>query len=120
MAMLLYDSDCGFCTRSAKWVERHSSGLTVKALYEADLASLGVDEMRSLTEVPFVHDDGRVTWGSDAMGDALRYSGMPWSIAGAVITAWPVRLVARRVYPLVARNRHRLPGGTAACELPKQ
>lgn len=116
--MLLYDADCGFCTRCARWLDAHAPGLEVRPMHTVDLARLGVDEARATREVPFVLADGSVAWGAAAIGESLRRCRAPWSSAGRVLLAPPVLAVARPVYALVARNRHRLPGGTAACALP--
>jgi predicted DCC family thiol-disulfide oxidoreductase YuxK len=41
----------------------------------------------------------------------------PWPAAGAVLSAPLVAQAAQAVYRVVASNRHRLPGGTPACDL---
>lgn len=114
---LLYDADCGFCTRSAHWAQ--TRGATVRPMQAVDLAALGVDAGRALSEVPYRHADGQVTWGAAAIADTLTDCGMPWRAAGLALRTRPAQRLARPVYAAVAANRHRLPGGTAACELPR-
>ncbi len=41
----------------------------------------------------------------------------PWAVAGRILLAPPVSWVAPLGYRLVARYRHRLPGGTPACKV---
>jgi predicted DCC family thiol-disulfide oxidoreductase YuxK len=57
-----------------------------------------------------------------AIADLLRTAARPrdlgWRLAGTVLAVPPVRALAWPVYRWVARHRHQLPGGTAACELP--
>ena len=66
---------------------------------------------------------GRVSTGPVAIADVLRSArgtrGLPWRMAGRLLALRPVLWLAWPAYRLVARNRHRLPGGTAACELPR-
>ena len=48
----------------------------------------------------------------------LRASRGPWPVVGQLLRLPGVRRVAGWGYAVVARNRHRLPGATAACEVP--
>lgn len=113
---LLYDADCGFCSRSASWLV--ASGVPgVRSMQSLDLAALGVDAVRAGREIPAVLADGRVVYGARAIGEALRFG--PWWLRGAgwLIRrplAWPADLV----YRFVSRFRHRLPGGTGESRLP--
>lgn len=115
--MLLYDPDCGFCTTTANRMRGWGLGCAIEPITPLRLAELGVDPRRVIREVPFVHDDGRVVHGSDAMAAALRTGALPLRVAGAIISSAPVRPLAQLVYRQVAAHRHQLPGGTAACEL---
>ena len=115
----LFDGDCAFCTRSAEVARRLlPADVRVVAWQLADLAALGVTERRARQEVLFVDRDGRVSGGAPAVARGLRAAGLPWSLLDAVLSAPPVRWVAPAVYRLVAANRYRLPGGTAACRVP--
>ena len=117
-ARLLYDADCGFCTRSARWLVAHGCRAQVAPLQSVDLAASGVDEGRALREVPFVDGDGRVTYGADAVAAALRTCSWPYPLAAQLISLLP--WLARPVYRWVAEHRHELPGGSSACALPPQ
>lgn len=114
MTTLLYDADCGFCTRTATWLGRW---LRVAPLQASDLDALGVDVARAERELPAVLPSGEVRYGAAAFAAAL-LSG-PWFLRpfGRLLDAPGVRGVAGRVYRRVAANRHRLPGGTGACQL---
>jgi predicted DCC family thiol-disulfide oxidoreductase YuxK len=48
----------------------------------------------------------------------LTAAGGLWTVPGVVMRVPPVSWVAHGVYRLVADNRQRMPGGTAACMLP--
>ena len=116
---LLFDGDCAFCTRSADVARRVlPAGVDVVAWQFADLDAFGTTAERARSEVLWVDRDGTVSGGAPAVARALRAAGLPWALAGAVLSVPPVRWVAPFVYRLVAANRYRLPGGTAACRLP--
>lgn len=56
--------------------------------------------------------------GPDAIAALLRSSNAFWRPFGWVLKLRPVLAIAWPLYRLIARNRHRLPGGTAACAVP--
>ncbi|MFT3969432.1 MAG: DUF393 domain-containing protein [Micropruina sp.] len=117
---LLYDADCGFCTASAEWLRRRRLGAAISPLQGADLTALGVDGERARREVPFVEPGPsgvRVGYGHVAVGRALATGSPGWRLTGWLLTHPPVSWLARPAYALVARNRHRLPGSTAACRI---
>ena len=116
---LLFDGDCAFCTRSADVARRVlPAGVDVTAWQFADLAGFGVSAERAQQEVLWVDRDGAVSGGAPAVARALRAAGLPWSVLGALLSVPPLRWLAPPVYRLVAANRYRLPGGTAACRVP--
>lgn len=117
--LMLYDGDCGFCTSTALasrggWFRAR---VEVKPFQRADLVvhNLTVDKCGETLHV--VDNDGSVHVGSDAVAVVLRESRWPWPVVGAVLRLPGVRWVAQKAYGLVARNRHRLPGGTPTCQL---
>lgn len=116
---LLYDADCGFCSAVARRLPRLRLAAEVVAMQAVDLPALGVDAGRALTEMPFVEATGRVTYGHRAWATALRHSAPVLRPLGPVLDHWPVEPVARRVYAWVSSHRHLMPGGTAACSLPR-
>lgn len=132
--VLVFDGDCAFCSSCVRWGERYlrqtlaSGGWEAVAFQFADLAALDalaggrgeVSAERAEREVLWVTPSGRVYGGAQAVARLLMRSGGAWAYLGAVLTAAPVRPVAGVVYRWVARNRHRMPGGTAACALPNR
>ncbi|MER5572265.1 thiol-disulfide oxidoreductase DCC family protein [Streptomyces massasporeus] len=117
--VLIFDGDCGFCTTSVDVVQRLvRPRCEVVAWQHADLESLGVTEERARHEALWVTPTGLVYGGARAVAKVLLSAGGVWSVVGAVLTLPPVRWVAHGVYRLVADNRGRLPGGTAACAVP--
>lgn len=120
-AILIYDGDCGFCTTSATWI----AGKWVDATTQlTPWQFLTVSQFREYDLTPelaqqrvYWHDDSGLYGAERAIARALRAARRPWSFLGAVIDVRPIRWIARPVYWLVARYRHRLPGGTPACQM---
>ncbi|MFJ3440786.1 thiol-disulfide oxidoreductase DCC family protein [Streptomyces sp. NPDC086081] len=117
--VLIFDGDCGFCTTSVGVVRRVvRPRCEIVPWQRADLASLGVTEERARHEALWVTPTGRVYGGAQAVAKILLSAGGVWAVAGAILTLPLVRRAAHGVYRLVAVNRGRLPGGTAACAVP--
>jgi predicted DCC family thiol-disulfide oxidoreductase YuxK len=116
---LVFDGDCGFCTRSAEVARRVlPAGVAVTAWQFADLAALGTTAQRAQREALWIGADGRVAGGATAVSRALRATGGVWLVLGWLLAVPPVSWLARVVYRVVAANRMRLPGGTPACAAP--
>ena len=117
---LIYDGDCGFCTSSARWIARRWDA----SIEAVPWQQFGVDGLPGLglTEV----EVGRSAWwivpGQAPEGDHLAIirslqASAGWTRwLGAVLAVPPLRWVSAALYPVVARNRSRLPGGTPACK----
>ncbi|GAB2826891.1 hypothetical protein GCM10027176_34020 [Actinoallomurus bryophytorum] len=116
--VLLYDGDCGFCTTSVGFLERHIPTTAEVTPYQfADLKALGTTAARADREVLWVEED-RIFGGAQAIARLLIDARGPWRPLGLLIRVPPFRWLAAGVYHLVTVNRHRLPGGTPACALP--
>ena len=116
---LIYDGDCGFCTRSASLARRVlPADCAVVPWQGADLAAVGATAERAQSEVLWVPRTGDVVGGARAVAAALRSAGPGWAVLGRLLQLPPVDRLADAVYRAVAANRMRLPGGTAACALP--
>jgi predicted DCC family thiol-disulfide oxidoreductase YuxK len=121
LPVLLYDGDCGFCTRAiTTLLAEPRRPVTLRMWQEADLESLGTNESRATREMLWVHRDGRVTGGAMAFADLFRHLGGPWRVLDLLLRTPPTRWLAVGVYRTIARNRNRMPGGTAACAIPRQ
>lgn len=118
--VFLFDGDCGFCTLCARFVERHlPTTARVVAWQFADLDRLGVTAGAAEAAVQWIPSAGPVTAGPAAIADLLRDAGSCWRPLGSFLGTRPVLWMAWPAYRSVARNRHRLPGGTATCSLPQ-
>ncbi|MFF4648760.1 thiol-disulfide oxidoreductase DCC family protein [Streptomyces sp. NPDC001380] len=129
--VLVYDGDCAFCSRCVGLAARlpadpAARGWDAVPFRTADLAGLDarcgglglVTARRAGREVLWVTPGGQVYGGAQAVARLLMRAGGVWIVPGALVTLPPVRWAAAGVYRLVARHRHRMPGGTAACALP--
>jgi predicted DCC family thiol-disulfide oxidoreductase YuxK len=113
--VLVFDGDCAFCTSCARLLERIGPEAAIVAWQVADLDELGITEAQAAEAVRWVEADGTVRSGHEALAAALSEAGLPWRIVGRAILLPGVSRLAAAGYRLVARNRHRLPGGTPAC-----
>lgn len=129
-ALLVYDGDCGFCTRSVQAIERwvRPASVSFQPWQGLDLAALELTEDQVNTAVQWCVPAGEGpaggrllarASGAAALGQVLRRGSAPWQVLGTLLALPPVSWLAAGVYRLIARNRHRMPGGTAACALPR-
>ena len=109
---LVYDADCGFCTRSAYWLDE-----APVPWHTLDLDELHVTRAEADANAGYL-EDGRITHlGASAIARALRAKRGGARFLGWAITVPGLRELAAIVYPRIAANRHRMPGGTAACRI---
>lgn len=118
--VLLFDGDCAFCTSCVRLVERRiRPEAEIVAWQFADLAQLGVSEEQATDALQWVASDGSVRSGHEAVAAMLGSSGAIWRLAGRILLLPGISWVAARAYRSIASNRHRLPGGTPACQVPR-
>ena len=109
---LVYDADCGFCTRSAHWLDEAPI-----AWHTLDLDALHVTQGEADANAGYL-EDGKITdLGADAIIAALRAKRGSGRLLGLLMATPGIRQIAHLVYPRIAANRHRMPGGTAACKI---
>ena len=109
---VVYDADCGFCTRSAHWVD--ADPVTWQSL---DLGHVGATPEDADNFAGWLVAGRIEALGAPAIAAALVARG-GWArpLGRLIQLPWVSRLAAV-VYRVVARHRHRLPGGTAACRI---
>lgn len=115
--VFIYDADCGFCTTSASWLAKKGTFDLQAWQFVDDLSALGLDYEMVTSAAHWVVDGKVVASGSDAIGRALVSRGGVWAIAGRITLSRLVRPLASFVYGKIAANRHKMPGGTAACKI---
>jgi len=117
--LLIFDGDCSFCTSSAEWIRHHvPAGTHVEPWQRLDLATFDLTERDVSTAAYWVDADGRSYRGHRAIAKALVAAGGAWKAVGIVLQVPPFSWLAALGYVVIAKNRHRLPGGTPACKLP--
>ncbi len=125
-AILLYDGDCGVCTRLAGFVARRlrpgapegTLAYEISAYQDADLQPLGLTPAQCEAALQWVDSGGRIFRAQDAVARLLLASAAWARPLGMVLLAPGVHALAGLIYRAVAANRSRLPGGTPACQLP--
>ena len=118
MNVLIFDGDCGFCTSAANFVVARSSvPIEAVAWQLTDVTAFGLTESETAARVYFVT-------GGQAFGGHLAFAQILWAQRSSLLKAvgWsltvpPFCWLGSIGYALVARFRHRLPGGTPACAL---
>ncbi|WP_329104687.1 DUF393 domain-containing protein [Micromonospora sp. NBC_01699] len=119
-SIFLYDGDCAFCTTCAEFASRRvPTRARVLPWQFTDIDALGLTVADCDAAVQWVGADGVRAAGPDAIARLLGDSRPVWRVLGRLLRLPPVRAVAWPTYRWVARNRHRMPGGTAACSLPQ-
>ncbi|HVF13388.1 MAG TPA: DCC1-like thiol-disulfide oxidoreductase family protein [Acidimicrobiales bacterium] len=118
LPLLVYDGDCAFCTRMVDIaLSRMKVACRAVPWQQADLAVLGLTEAEVTEKVWWVEPGVSKVSGHRAVAAALRHGSPGLRPFGHLLDAAPVAPVASAGYDLVARNRHRLPGGTSACRI---
>ncbi|HUQ40613.1 MAG TPA: DCC1-like thiol-disulfide oxidoreductase family protein [Acidimicrobiales bacterium] len=122
-AMLIFDGDCSACQRLAGWgtarFRRPVQVMAFQAIADGETPG-GLTTTALADAVGWVDEQGRGHLAEVAVAKALQACGGVLALLGWLILHPPLSWAAPGVYRLVARNRHRLPGGTAACELPRE
>ncbi len=118
--LLVFDGDCGFCTTAVSVLEKRLARFPDAEPWQW----LDLDALRLSN-----HDVTQFFWlivgeqrfrGHAAFAALLRMQPGRWMrFLGRMLVTPPFAWAAALGYALVARFRHRLPGGTAACAMPR-
>lgn len=116
--VLIFDGDCGFCTSTANFIATRSSvAIEAHPWQFIDVGLYGLTQQQVAAKVYFVVR-GKAFAGHEAFAQIL-LAQRNWLLksVGFVLMHPPLSWIARPGYTLVARFRHKLPGGTPACEM---
>jgi predicted DCC family thiol-disulfide oxidoreductase YuxK len=121
-SVLIYDGDCKFCQLSLEFGIRHMKKFpSYVAFQKIDPAAFGLTEAQVRSEIWLVESS---TGWTERLGGHLAASrilamqtNLFYRLAGFLMRKWPTSWIAKQVYRWVAQNRHRLPGGSKACNI---
>lgn len=119
-ATVLYDGECGFCTRSMALLERLDwfRRLDGRRIAEVDPARVPVSPELLEREMGLVDEQGEVWYGADAFAELTVRTPLLWPLA-LLLRVPGMLLLARPLYRLVARHRRHLGCRTdGTCALP--
>jgi predicted DCC family thiol-disulfide oxidoreductase YuxK len=116
--IFLYDGDCAFCSSCARWLQRWApTAVPVRPWQFTDIDALGVTAAECDTAVQWIDGTHRAA-GPAAIAALLRSSHRGWRLVGRTLGTPAATALTWPFYRWVARNRDRMPGGTATCALP--
>ena len=116
---LIFDGDCGFCTTAANFIVKHSKTKIVAVPWQrTDLSKFSLTEAQVADQVYLVIDE-EAFGGHEAFAMVFRVQPNAFvRLMGKIMMSKCIRWFAAPTYRLVAKYRHKLPGGTPACKLP--
>ena len=117
-ATLIFDGDCGFCTTTANFIKaRSTAAIDVHPWQFIDVARFGLTEEQTASRVYFAFE-GKTYGGHAALAKVLlAQRNWIFKAIGAIMLTPPFSWLAHLGYLLIAKYRHKLPGGTPACKL---
>lgn len=118
--LVVFDGDCGFCAASVRLIrERIAPEVDFEPWQTLDLVALGLRPEAVDKAVQWLGPNGSRASGAAAFAKLLeRAPRWWWRALGRVLRVPPVSWIAAGIYRLIAANRQRMPGGSAACALP--
>ena len=123
-ALLLFDGDCGVCTRTAELMEgmdaAHNFSIRpYRGFTEDELRRFGLSYEKCSKRAYAISPSGKVYGGAFA-ANYFFFKRFPWSLLVVLIYALPPLLLAELAgYYLVAKNRYRISRwlGLEACRI---
>ncbi|WP_097981058.1 thiol-disulfide oxidoreductase DCC family protein [Streptomyces sp. f150] len=119
--VLAFDGDCGFCQAAVRQIQLWARPRTAAVAWQTLPPELTEPHLNRLDREVLLFDGDRVCAGGVAAlagflgsAPARTYRGV-----GRFLRLPLIRQVANLIYRWVARNRQRMPGGTATCTVPR-
>ncbi|UKY47833.1 thiol-disulfide oxidoreductase DCC family protein [Streptomyces inhibens] len=118
--VLAFDGDCGFCQAAIKKISSQGRPSVHAMPWQFLPQSMTEPYLDRLDREVLLLANGRVlASGAEALAAYMKRSpALCYRVAGAAICMPLLRQCAHGVYRWVARNRHRMPGGSASCAMP--
>jgi predicted DCC family thiol-disulfide oxidoreductase YuxK len=85
-----------------------------------DTQPYGLTKQECSEEIKFVDKSFNIHGGEAAFKRVFFEAGGFWRLLGAFLATPVIKQVSGVVYRWVAKNRHKLPGGTPTCSLPRR
>ena len=104
---LVYDGECDFCTRLARWVERHDhlGRVAVRANQEPGLIDLLSLTRKEVDRASWAVERGARFEGAAGINRVLRELGGVWGALGSLYTLPAIGWLEDRYYARVARRQ---------------
>lgn len=117
-SVLIFDGDCGFCTSTANYIVKHSKAPIVAHAWQlVDVTQYGILQPQAAERV-YLYSEGQAHGGHEAFAELLRIQHNPaLRVIAFLMVVPPLCWLSRIGYALVAKFRHKLPGGTPACKI---
>ena len=118
--LLVFDGDCGFCTTSVNRLRTLLPRFPEATPWQwIDLDAYGLSQ-EDVNDYAWVITPTHHYGGHSAFSALLRMQrSFVLRLAGHLLATPPFSWAAALGYRWIAANRHRLPGGTPACALPR-
>lgn len=118
MGSVIYDGDCAFCSSAARFGKaKVAPNLEFLAYQQTDLTKFDLTATECEKSLQYVADDHHIYSGASAVAEILISADFPYLLIGRVMNLPLINRLAQLGYNLIARNRHRLPGGTPTCKI---
>jgi predicted DCC family thiol-disulfide oxidoreductase YuxK len=121
-SVLIYDGDCQFCQLSLEFGIRHMKTFpSYVAFQKIDpaLFELTIEQVRAQIWLVRSADNVNSSIGGHLAAAAIlqMQGNLFYRLAGLLIKTPPISWLAKLAYGWIARNRHRLPGGSRTCKI---
>ncbi|MBX3067591.1 MAG: DUF393 domain-containing protein [Microbacteriaceae bacterium] len=123
--ILIFDGSCGFCSSSVRFAARWLPAMPQALPYQfAELDSIGLTEIQAAEKVWLAlpgDQEIELFGGHLAVAEVLRHQpSFGFRLLGNLMELPGVSQVSALAYALAAKYRHKLPGGTPACEMARR
>ena len=118
MDVLIFDGDCGFCTTVSNYITKDTKRNVVAEAWQlVDVTKYGLTKEQTAARVYLV-SEGKIYPANRAVAKLLANKKNAFlALLGYILMVPPISWLAIPGYYLVAKYRHKLPGGTPACKL---
>lgn len=115
-AILIYDGDCAFCKNSLNWAINNLKNMPRYAAFQKlDLAEHHLSLAEAREQVWLIDGNARLGGHKAVAWLFLNQKSPFWRALGLILKLFSP--ISALTYRWVAKNRHRLPGGTKECSI---